>query len=67
MSASGLNDVSTIHTSGSTITTQIATAVATHSVVTVQLRRRGAPFVRLVAAAFDAYLGRGTARHSRAV
>lgn len=27
----------------------------------------GRPFVRLVAAAFDAYLGRGTARHSRAV
>ena len=27
----------------------------------------GKPFVRLVAAAFDAYLARGTARHSRAV
>jgi len=27
----------------------------------------GRPFVRLVAAAFDAYLGHGTARHSRAV
>ena len=27
----------------------------------------GRPFVRLVAAAFDAYLARGTARHSRAV
>lgn len=28
---------------------------------------KGQPFVRLVAAAFDAYLGQGTARHSRAV
>jgi oxygen-independent coproporphyrinogen-3 oxidase len=27
----------------------------------------GRPFVRLAASAFDAYLGRGTARHSRAV
>jgi oxygen-independent coproporphyrinogen-3 oxidase len=40
--------------------------------VTIEGRRitvteAGRPFVRLAAAAFDAYLGRGTARHSRAV
>jgi oxygen-independent coproporphyrinogen III oxidase len=34
---------------------------------TVSLTREGRPFIRLAAAAFDAYLGRGTARHSVAV
>jgi oxygen-independent coproporphyrinogen-3 oxidase len=33
----------------------------------VTVTAAGRPFVRLVAAAFDAYLGHGTARHSRAV
>ena len=33
----------------------------------IAVTEAGRPFVRLVASAFDAYLGRGTARHSRAV
>ena len=33
----------------------------------VTVTEAGRPFVRLVAAAFDAYLAKGTARHSRAV
>lgn len=33
----------------------------------VEVTEAGRPFVRLAAAAFDAYLGTGTARHSRAV
>jgi len=33
----------------------------------VTLTERGRPFVRLAAAAFDAYLAQGAARHSRAV
>lgn len=33
----------------------------------VRVPERGRPFVRLACAAFDAYLGRGTARHARAV
>jgi oxygen-independent coproporphyrinogen-3 oxidase len=33
----------------------------------ITLTEAGRPFVRLAAAAFDAYLGRGAARHSRAV
>ena len=31
------------------------------------LTERGKPFVRAIAAKFDAYLGQGTARHSKAV
>lgn len=46
--------------------------LATDRLVTIDGRRiavteAGRPFVRLVAAAFDAYLGHGKARHSRAV
>jgi oxygen-independent coproporphyrinogen-3 oxidase len=46
--------------------------LADDGLVSVEGRRvavtpAGRPFVRLAAAAFDAYLGRGTARHSRAV
>jgi oxygen-independent coproporphyrinogen-3 oxidase len=46
--------------------------LAEDQLVTLQGRRinvteDGRPFVRLVASAFDAYLGRGAARHSRAV
>jgi oxygen-independent coproporphyrinogen-3 oxidase len=33
----------------------------------IAMTERGRPFVRLAAAAFDAYLGKGAARHSRAV
>ncbi len=33
----------------------------------IAVSEAGRPFVRLAAAAFDAYLGKGTARHSRAV
>jgi len=33
----------------------------------IQVTETGRPFVRLVAAAFDAYLSQGKARHSRAV
>ena len=33
----------------------------------IAITHAGRPFVRLAAAAFDAYLGKGTARHSRAV
>ena len=33
----------------------------------IAVTENGRPFVRLIASAFDAYLGRGTARHSRAV
>jgi len=33
----------------------------------ITVTEAGRPFVRLVAAAFDAYLGHGSARHSRAV
>jgi oxygen-independent coproporphyrinogen III oxidase len=33
----------------------------------IRIPERGRPFVRLVAAAFDAYLEQGAARHSRAV
>jgi len=34
---------------------------------TVSVTETGRPFVRLIAAAFDAYLSSGKARHSRAV
>jgi oxygen-independent coproporphyrinogen III oxidase len=33
----------------------------------VRVVEAGRPLVRVVAAAFDAYLGRGAGRHSRAV
>ena len=35
--------------------------------VSIKITEQGRPFVRLAAAAFDAYLDKGAARHSRAV
>jgi len=41
--------------------------VLTHAGRSLRMTRAGAPFVRLAAACFDAYLAQGAARHSAAV
>jgi len=63
----GLGDEAAVADAAEALAPLAAEGLVTIGEHRIAVTEAGRPFVRLAAAAFDAYFGKGTARHSRAV